>query len=413
MNIIHLPRRFTTNSWGGTETVVSELVAEQISQGHQARIFCSDALSSQNEAEVQGVPVKRFSYFYPFFGLTAENKRQLDYKGGNMFSFSLMKQLMKESEIDLIHLHTLKRMGGIGRYCALKRQIPYAITLHGGLYDVPAEESSAMIDPLKQTIEWGKGLGFWVGSRRVLNDAHAIFCIGKNEFDQVSRAYPGKKVYLSPNGVNCQKFSNGDGEKFRNARGISRTSKVILLVGRIDPQKNQLFAVNLLQDLRQAGQDIKMVFIGHITNDGYYQELLKTIRNQDLETHITIIKGIDFFSSEIVNAYHSADLIFLPSIHEPFGVVILEAWASKKPIVASRVGGIPSFVESGKDGLLCRVNHKSEFLESILAVLKQDRLAMSLAENGYKKAISEFSWKSVTQKAISIYEEIIFENSRR
>jgi D-inositol-3-phosphate glycosyltransferase len=412
MNIIHLPRRYTRQSWGGTETVISELSREQISQGHRARVFSSNALALQNDEMLNGIAVTRFPYIYPFLGLSSDNRRQLDYKGGNLFSFSLMKQLLKEPDVDIIHLHTLKRLGGIGRYCALRKKIPYAVTLHGGLFDVPAEESGAMTDPIRNTIEWGKILGAWVGSRRVLHDAQAIFCIGQQEFEQVRLRFPEKSVHLLPNGVNCSRFSSGDGTGFRRKHQIPETAKLILTAGRIDPQKNQLFALDLLKDLNQSDPDVHLLFLGHVTNDNYYRNLKERIRAYQLEERVSIINGVDFFSSDLVDAYHAADLFLLPSMHEPFGVVILEAWASKTPVVASRVGGIPSFVESGINGLLNDVNDSAGFLESIRTGLSRTDRVSSLVKNGYETANTRFSWESVTKMVLSIYKEMIHENNR-
>lgn len=412
MNIVHLPRRYTRNSWGGTETVIAELSREQISQGHLARVFCSNALDENNAEILEGVSVRRFPYIYPFLWLSMDDRLQLDYKGGNLFSFPLMKHLLREPDIDLIHLHTLKRLGGIGRYCALKKKIPYTVTLHGGLFDVPVEEASAMTDPIRNTFEWGKILGYWVGSRRVLDDANAIFCIGRQEFDQVSRRFSEKPVHLLPNGVNCSRFSKGDGRGFRRKYQIPERSKLILTTGRIDPQKNQLFALDLLKALRPSNPDLHLLFLGHVTNENYYRNLVDRMNTDQLNDCVSIVNGLDFFTSDLVDAYHAADLFLLPSMHEPFGVVILEAWAAKLPVVASRVGGIPSFVESGIDALLNDVNDQAGFVRSIQTVLDQEDRVASLVASGYEKALREFSWESVTKKVLSIYEEIIREHRR-
>ena len=410
MKIIHIPRRFTTRSWGGTETVVLESASEQIAQGHQAHIMCSNALAEQNDENIQSVPVSRFNYFYPYLGLSASNRKMLDYKGGNMFSFSLLSRLLKEPDVDLIHLHTSKRMGGIGRYCARNKNIPYVVTLHGGLFDVPSAESAAMLNPTRNTLEWGKMLGFWVGSRRVMDEASAIFCIGKGEFDEVSRRYPEKKIELFSNSVNCKKFEKGDGPAFRSQHNISPDKKLILIVGRIDPQKNQQFAITVFEELVREIPNLHLAIVGHITHDDYHQSITDTIKQHQLEQQITVVRGVDFFSKDLVNAYHAADIFCLPSIHEPFGVVILEAWAAKKPVIASRVGGIPSFVEHEQDGLLCRVNVKEDFIRGIRTILTSKKMRVSLAENGYHKAKTEFSWESNTTKLLTLYEEIIREN---
>ena len=64
-------------------------------------------------------------------GCRSNVKALLDQKAGNLFSFSLLRALLFKKKLDLIHLHTGKRMGGIGRFCARIRHIPYIISLHG------------------------------------------------------------------------------------------------------------------------------------------------------------------------------------------------------------------------------------------------------------------------------------------
>ncbi|RMG46940.1 MAG: glycosyltransferase family 1 protein, partial [Acidobacteria bacterium] len=124
MNIVHIPRRFTRQDWGGTETVVLETCKRLLRMGHRTEILCPNALAQNDYELIDGVPVRRVSYFYPYWRLRPEAKRQLDKKGGNLFSFALMKALWKYPHLDLIHLHTMKRLGGIGRYVARRRGIP-------------------------------------------------------------------------------------------------------------------------------------------------------------------------------------------------------------------------------------------------------------------------------------------------
>lgn len=168
MNIVQVPRRFVRSHWGGTETVILETSKRLLAKGHETKIICPNALAPSNAETVEGVEVIRTPYFYPYFGLSSQAKNLLDLKGGNLFSFALMKALKKERELDLIHLHTSKRTGGIARYVAMKRGIPYVVSLHGGLFDVPVEEAATWTEPTTNAYEWGKILGWWVGSRRVL-----------------------------------------------------------------------------------------------------------------------------------------------------------------------------------------------------------------------------------------------------
>jgi glycosyltransferase involved in cell wall biosynthesis len=413
MNIVQVPRRFVSSHWGGTETVILETCKRLVQRGQQTEILCPNALATGNEEVIGGIRVTRVPYFYPYFGLNREAKALFDRKGGNLFSFALMKTLLKLPDLDVIHLHTAKRVGGIARYAAAKRRIPYVLSLHGGVFDVPQEEAQSWTDPSRGAWEWGKLLGWWVGSRRVLDDAAAILCVGEEERVQTARRYPHKKVIHLPNGVNPDRFERGDGEAFRRNHDIPQEAFVLLTVGRIDPQKNQLLLLRLWPEITKIHPTAHALIIGPVTHEPYYQELLRYMDAHQLAGRVTIIPGLAADSRELVNAYHAANLFVLPSIHEPFGIVILEAWAAGLPVLASRVGGVPSFVDHGQDGLLFDGADEKSFLEGCQALIADPLKARELALAGQRKAREDYSWERITDSLLGIYEEAVRENPLR
>jgi len=413
MKIAQVPRRFVKSHWGGTETVILETSKRLLKMGHRTEIICPNALATSNQEVIEGIRVLRTPYFYPYLGLNAEARALFDRKGGNLFSFSLMRALGKMPELDLIHLHTAKRVGGIARHVALKRRIPYVVSLHGGLFDVPSAEAQSWTAPAKGSYEWGKFLGWWVGSRRVLDDASAIICVGEEERAQTARHYPHKKVVHLPNGVDPDRFSRGNGDAFRSQHGIPHNAFVVLTVGRIDPQKNQLLLLKAFPELSKIHAALHGLIIGPVTNEPYYEKLLQEMKSQGLTDRITIVAGLEANSQALVDAYHAADLFLLPSIHEPFGIVILEAWAAGLPVVASNVGGIPSFVISGEDALLFDVQNEERLIEAFQKLVENPDAAVRIARNGQQKARSEYSWDHVTERLVTIYEEAIRENPLR
>lgn len=413
MNILQIPRRFVRSHWGGTETVILETCKRLLEMGHHTEIFCSNALAKADREIIGGVKISRFPYFYPYFGLSADAKHLLDRKGGNLFSFQLMQALKLYPELDLVHLHTAKRPGGIGRYVAIKRRIPYVVSLHGGVFDVPHEEAGSWTAPATGAIEWGKILGWWVGSRRVLDDAAAILCVGLEEQRQIRRRYPQKKVLHLPNGVDPDRFAIGNGTAFRRRFGISLDAYVILTVGRIDPQKNQVFAVESLPQLMQIHPEVHLVMVGPVTNDPYKEKLFGRIATLGFTDRVTIVGGLDAGSQELVDAYHGADVFFLPSVHEPFGIVILEAWAAGLPVIATRVGGIPSFVADGQDALLFDVNDTAGLSRAVRLLKEQPETSCKLSTSGRLKARNQYSWDAVTRSLERIYEEAVRENPFR
>jgi glycosyltransferase involved in cell wall biosynthesis len=408
MRTIQIPRRFVRSEWGGTETVVWETSRRLIARGHPTTVICPKALTSKECEIVGGVPVRRVSYFYPYVGLTAEAQQQLDLKGGNMFSFELL-HVLRKSGADVFHLHTGKRIGGIARHVARERGIPYVISLHGGVFDVPSEEAAAWTRPTRGALEWGKLLGWWVGSRRVLNDAAAVLCVSREECARAQQALPRQRVYHIPNGVNVERFRVGDGTRFRQKHGIPVSSPVILTVGRIDPQKNQLVGIRALSEVDDGDQATRLVIVGPVTDPAYLNRLRAEVRSRGLGDRVTVICGLDPDSQELVDAYHAADVFFLPSGHEPFGIVILEAWAAGKPVVASRVGGIPDFVGHGKNGLLFDPQRPGDAIEELRGLLSNRALGERLGAEGRRTAENEFSWHRITQRLETLYDTLAAE----
>ncbi len=409
MYTVQLARRFVREDWGGTETVLFEISKRLLAMGHHAEVLCTLATAQDALDNYDGLTVRRHPYFYPYIGLDKEAKRVLDKKGGSPFSFSLMRALLKMPQLDLIHLHCGNRIGGIGRYVAQKRKIPYVISLHGGVFDVPAEEAASWTAPAKGAFEWGKVLGLWVGSRRVMMDASAILCVGYQESVLVQERFPDNRVIYLPNGADTRRFSNGDGAAFRDKHNIPQDAKVVLTLARIDAQKNQHMPARLLRAFRNIAPKTHLLIVGSVTNPSYYDELLKIVDTEGLDGHVTIVPGIPSDSQELVDAYHTADLFLLSSFHEPFGIVILEAWAAGLPVLASNVGGIPHFVEDGIDGLLFDPNDDDSLVQAFRQLNVDDALAQRLAEAGRAKVHLQYDWDVITDKLLSVYMEVIRE----
>jgi hypothetical protein len=94
--VVHVPRRFVAEEWGGTETVILEISRQQQRAGLRPVILTSRALARQAAETIGGVPVKRYPYCYPFLGLSSADRAALDKKGGNLLSLSLFWALLRE-----------------------------------------------------------------------------------------------------------------------------------------------------------------------------------------------------------------------------------------------------------------------------------------------------------------------------
>lgn len=404
--ILHVPRRFVAEEWGGTETVVLEISREQKRAGWKPEILTTNALSDKPNETIGGIPVQRFGYFYPYLGLSASDKFALDKKGGSAVSIGLFHAMMRADNVRLFHLHTMARIGGQVRTAARLRKKPYVLSLHGGAYDTQESELKTMSDPTRGALEWGKALGALFGSRRVLGDADYIICVGQAEFEAAKKKVPHDRVSALPNGVDPAKFQHGDGAAFRRKHNIAADAFVILCLSRIDAQKNQIALVEALAQLRAKCPNAVLVLIGPETMPDYAARLRQTALEKKLSDHIRILPGMRTDDPELVSAYHACDVFALPSNHEPFGIVVLEAWSARRPVVVSRVGGLRSLVKEGETGFFFDSgtgDAAGQLAEKLAALAAQPDLRRQFAEAGWKEVQMHYTWSAVNEKLETIY----------
>ena len=415
VKVVHIPRRFTRNAWGGTETYILEIAKRLPNYGIESEIICPCALDQPGEELIDGVRVQRFPYFYPYLGLDRKSKAKLDQKGGNLFSFQILKTLKSRKELDLIHLHTAKRLGSIGRHVAKIRGIPYVVTLHGGVAAIPDSEQKTYTEPTRGAWEWGRALGYWFGSRSVLADADTIMCVDRQEVDilpndpTIAAAIAGHgKPYIRyrPGGVDVQRFGAGIGQRFRSRYGIVDDEPLILNVGRIDSQKNQLFAVEMLHRLRLQNNRGKLVLIGPTTNGDYQEQLLQKINETGLGDHVILTGGIAPDDETLVDAYAAADCFLLCSKHEPFGLVVLEAWSARVPVVLASHGGPLGFTNHGVDSLHYEPTDIDACVACVNELLNDTDKRQRITETAFKTAQTQFDWNRIAEEIATVYKQL-------
>lgn len=405
--ILHVPRRFVSEEWGGTETVVLELSRQQQRMGWQPEVVTTLALSNRRTEMIEHLAVNRFPYFYPFLGLSAANKAALDKKGGNLVSLSLFWHLLRTRDVRLFHCHAIMRLGGEVRTAARRRHKPYVVTLHGGVFDVPPEEEQSLMQPVQQAWDWGKGLGALFGSRRVLLDADMVICLGHGEYAKARTMIPHDRVAHLPNGVNRARFAKGDGERFRREHGIPPQSFLVMNISRIDAQKNQLMLLKAFARLRTRRPESQLVLMGPETQPNYAREMREWIQKSGLGSCALVLPPAGHGDQCLVDAYHACDVFVLPSLHEPFGIVVLEAWSCEKPVVASRVGGLQQVVRDGENGLLfdpVRPDAADELAAHLEGLAARPEWRQRLAESGRRDVESRYDWAKVSLQLEELYQ---------
>ena len=396
MKIAHIVRRFTFSEWGGTESVVWHIVRQQKAQGLMPEILCTAALDKVGTEVVEGIVIRRFPYFYPYFPMPEKDKIALDKKGGNPFSPGLMKTL-KQGKYDIFHLHAGGRLANYAMRIAKKYSVPAVMSLHGGACAIPEQEMKLMLQPLKHKFSYGGIIDRIFRTRRAPEScADLLLALSREEVEKLQMRYPGKRVELFPNGILHRSLPEaGD---FRKKYNIPEQSRVLLCISRIDYQKNQ----KILLELLKKHEDTHLLLIGPVTAQWYFEEILKTADESKVRDRLTVIPGLPPDSVELLQALKTAYCFILPSRHEPFGIAALEALDARVPLIASAVGGLKDFLEDRVNALLFEDNNVDGLLNAydLLFPLRETLIS------GGRKTAEKYSWQTIARNLTDIYREL-------
>jgi glycosyltransferase involved in cell wall biosynthesis len=122
-----------------------------------------------------------------------------------------------------------------------------------------------------------------------------------------------------------------------------------------------------------------------------------------LPHRVTWIPGLPPDDPALPGAFRASEIFALSSCHEPFGIVILEAWAASLPVVATRVGGIPGFTTPEENILLVDEGDAPALSAALLRLAQDPGLARHLAENGALLATERYDWPAIAKTLLSLY----------
>ncbi len=407
MKIAHVMRRLSFDDWGGTEQVVWNIAKAQADSGHEVRIFATTALCATPHEVVDGLEIFRFRPIYPWWPMPKRLVAELDRKGGNPFVPG-MGSALRDWRPEVIHCHAMARiaelclrvgergMGNGERGTGIK----CVISLHGGGANVPAAEAKSLKAPTRRRFPWGKMIDYAMGwTRRVPEAFGGIVCVGEDEYLRYRDRHP--HVMFLPNGVDVSLMAAA-----RNARSCQREARTptrnVLCVARIDRQKNQMMLVEWLGRHPEAS----LRLVGAVTQPDYKAELEARAAALGVADRMTIVGALRPGSPELIAEYGKADVFVLPSRHEPFGIVVLEAWAAGVPVVASDVGGLGRLCVAHPGAALTFPSGDADLMDAALnRIFSEDRVVDDLVATGLSAAKC-YDWRNLSQKLIAFYGDI-------
>jgi glycosyltransferase involved in cell wall biosynthesis len=413
MRSIHLLRKYNPAQWGGTETAVQRLFDGLREQGVTSVVYCPRLPEepSDDPLRASGHQVQRYSAFMPVLGISKQIKRQLISVGGNLMSFDLIGSLRREEKPSIIHTHTLGRIGGIALTVAKQRGVPFVVTIHGGVLDLPTEVKKCFTAQ-QRGWDWGRLFGFLFQSHRLFRDADAIITCNEKEASLLRERHPTKRIAVQAHGVPLAVYRKDQRETARSAFPQIRGKRVLLNVGRIDPTKNQGWLVDQAPEIFRKHPKTILVLAGACTNETYGETLKKQIDAFGLRDRVLLTGGLPPNDPCLVGLFQEAEVLLLPSLAETFGLVILEAWATDTMVLSSRTSGAASLLRNGQNGWFFDLKKPSTFHRALDRTLSKSELVKQLVGRGAEEVSRDYSLPVLAGRMKKLYEELIEERRR-
>jgi glycosyltransferase involved in cell wall biosynthesis len=234
--------------------------------------------------------------------------------------------------------------------------------------------------------------------------ADRVITVSSALADEVKWQYqvPDWKLRTVHNGINCSRFDGIiDPAICRGTYGIGPLDPMALYVGRMSTQKGPDLLLEAVPGILEHRADAKIVFVG----DGDMKPYLEHRAWELGVRHAVRFLGAMGAGSDLVNLYRSTDVVCVPSRNEPFGMVILEAWAAGKPVVVTENGGPRYITSHGEDGFVVYANPQS-ICWGINTIFGDFEHARWMGERGRVKAAYGFSWDVVASQIEGIYGEL-------
>ncbi|MBK8816888.1 MAG: glycosyltransferase family 4 protein [Methylococcaceae bacterium] len=306
---------------------------------------------------------------------------------GDLISIWHLYNYLRESKFDIVHTH-MSKAALLGCLTAQAAKVPVIVNTAHNLGCL------AFKNPLVKAL-------FWMYDKALFAVAtDAVILVSDSIRKQViaNRLLPEHKAIYVPNGIKVNDSTAGLGEVLvlKNQLKIAPDNFVIGTVARLVWFKGLHTLIAAMPDILKEHPNTTLIIIG----DGPLK--------QELEQQARVLKvaqSVMFLGerSDAVELLPVLDIFVLPSVSEGMPITILEAMAAAKPVVATKVGGIPELVSDGQTGILVPSEEPKSMALAISKLLSDPYLCKIMGLSGKKRVINEFSVSNMVENTISAY----------
>ncbi len=213
------------------------------------------------------------------------------------------------------------------------------------------------------------------------------------------------KLKVIYNGLDSSEFNSIQNLKLKEKFQYNTNDLVITLVGRINRLKGHLLLLKVFDKYFKDKENLKILFVGSpvLGQENYLEEVNNKIIESKLESKVKILP----FHKDLSEIWNITDIAVVPSTEaESFGLVALEAMFSKKPVIGTNLGGLKEIIIDNETGFLFDNKDEIAFKNAIEKLISDPLLRNKFGENGYERAISNFSIDKYIGQFADLYKRL-------
>ena len=299
----------------------------------------------------------------------------------DMSVISLIRTFIRDKKIDVVHCHGYK--SNFYGLLASKGNIATVTTNHNWLKSHWKLKIYCFLDSL-----WIRYFG------RIVAVSEGV------KADMLKYRVPEKKIRVIDNGIDLDRFSQEiSTENVRKEFGLNGNSKVIGTIGNLGHEKAHSNLLKAAKGVIETDKAVRFLIVG----DGALREyLMEEAVTLGIENHV-IFAG---YRKDIPELLSLMDIFVLPSIKEGLPMVLLEAMAAKKPVIATKVGAVPKVLRGGA-GILIEPGEVSGLKEAIRDLIEDREELQKLAANGFTRVKDMYSSENMSKSYLALYKDLI------
>jgi glycogen(starch) synthase len=395
MRVLHVSWEYPPIVYGGLGRHVQALTRAQAERGDDVTVLTQTADREPSVEVVDGIRVIRAPHDPPDVPFSEETL--LAWVMG--METGMIRAGADSGPVDVVHAHDW-----VTSHAAIAlREIIDARALVATIHATEAGRHQGWLpSPLSDAVH---SIEHWL-----VHEADRVITCSQHMRREVEQLFaaPSDRISVIANGIDLERWRARRAGVARARDAHAPTGPLVVFVGRLEWEKGAHTLIEALPRLRRRLPGLRAVIAGR---GGHADELEQQVRARRLSRAVDFVGWLP--DAELHGLIAAADVLVVPSLYEPFGLVALEGAALGAPLVVARTGGLAEFIEDGKTGRVFEPGDASGLADAVTAAIRNPEGSRRMAEAARSSLRDAYGWSLVAAQTAVAYDNALAESHPR